>query len=1553
MDSLSAWQLTGATGMGTRTWLRVYARSVVYVVVSAPIFLAWSGNCLAETTYDIPYFYQEAGNQDPPVTHVFNAKQAAIDSAEEYLAANFPATNPKVCPIEASVPDNGDSASQGLVVTVEYGPSSDPAHFSCPSNKVDVKETAYQHDPNKNSGDTGNCNGGNGVSGGDAYIMCAGSSMGGDPINLATGNKYQQETDFEATPWLAFRRFYNSQTSIRGDTLGPQWRHSFDRSLAFVNSLPNGNGSTNIMALRPDGNGITFTPTTNGVWATDPNQPDRLTQDSSGFTLFVAGPDQFERYSTSGVLQTITDKSGQVTTLSYSGSLLDTVTDPYGRVLHFAYDGSGLLQTVTLPDAGTLTYSYTNGLLSSVQYPDGKTRGYKYNESSLTGGTNLPNNLTGVVDENGVRYESTSYDALGQAKSSSKAGGAETVTLTGVGTGSVAMVSPFGGTMQYSFQDDGFGGLQLASTSVPCHASWCNQSWAIISYDANGYPRSYQDFMLNETDVTNNSVGLETTRVEGVGLAELGIQRTINTTWDVNLRNPLSRVVLDSNNNPVLQTAWAYNSRGQVTAQCLVDPTVSGASGYVCGSAAQAPTGVRQARYTYCDTVDGTQCPIIGLLLSVDGPRTDVSDVTTYTYYLSTDESACNVAGGACHHAGDVFKVTDALGHATTYAGYDRAGRVTRQIDANGVITDLTYTPRGWLQTRSVGGALTTVTYTAYGEVASVTDADSAIVTYTYDDAHRLTDITDALGNHIHYGLDVAGHRTDEAIYPVGSSTPSRHLSRTFNNLGQLATVIDGLNHVVFNASTDSSNGPVDSYDLNGNLQFSTDGLGVQQLRSYDGLNRLNGITDDEGGQSTSTEFASTSIGYDLLDRRNSFTPAGVFTPTTTSYDALDNVTATQSPDKGATAATFDAAGNRLTRTDAKGITSTTTYDAVNRPLLVSYTDSSLNVVYHYDEADGTTGCTNSYAIGRLTRVVESAVTTIYCYDAHGNVIQKRQIQGSQSDATSYSYSAADRLTSVTNPDGLVTVYSRNPLGQITQVTVTLPGGAATVAVSNVTYLPFGPVSGYILGNGQAITRNYDLNYRVTDVTSPALNLHFSRDAMGNVTALLNAGGGPTIESYSYDPLYRLLGVNDATGSSLEAFTYDQAGNRLSKAGSGQAVGTYSYFAFPSSHLTSVGSAARTYDANGNTTGNSASGETFGYGYNGRNRMMILQRNQQTVATYTYNVLGQRVSKVATMPQAVNSRFVYNEDGQLLAEYGTSNRDYIWVDGLPVAVVDAVGSVDTVSYVHADGLNTPRAVTDGSGVVQWQWAYQDNPFGEKLPTSSAGFVFNLRYPGQYFDSESGLLNNGYRDYDAATGRYLQGDPAGLDAGPSLYAYVTDNPLAYFDQWGLAGRKTKVYLGSRPTQWGPKHEYLVMQSNDGTGQIYVLRAAPSGVQDISLLDGALDKVEMDPDTGAAKYINASLELSTWKGSDFGAEGAAAEDASIEVIDADLTEVVAWANTVVQNFNELKIPYQAKTVNSNSFASNAYNGLVGHWAPNQGDYYGGLTKLQFDFAFHCHK
>lgn len=87
---------------------------------------------------------------------------------------------------------------------------------------------------------------------------------------------------------------------------------------------------------------------------------------------------------------------------------------------------------------------------------------------------------------------------------------------------------------------------------------------------------------------------------------------------------------------------------------------------------------------------------------TVDGPRIDVTDTVSYAWYLTTDESGCSTVGGACHHLSDLKSSTDGAGLVTTYVSYDKAGRVTRVKDPHGFFTDSTYTPRGWLASKTV-----------------------------------------------------------------------------------------------------------------------------------------------------------------------------------------------------------------------------------------------------------------------------------------------------------------------------------------------------------------------------------------------------------------------------------------------------------------------------------------------------------------------------------------------------------------------------------------------------------------------------------------------------------------------------------------------------------------------------------------------------------------------------------------------------------------------------------------------------------------------------------
>ena len=1255
-----------------------------------------------------------------------------------------------------------------------------------------------------NLGDSSGCNGGDGTfdsaindsengSGSGSYateypMNCAtnnGAPTAGDPINFATGNYYLQEDDFVGSKWLKFSRFYNSGATTSG-SIGANWRDSFDKSL-----LMTGSPATSIAMFRPDGKSEVFTKT-NGVWTPSAGITDTLTEvdNSQGvatqYNVFITSLKHYETYipitdasgSVTGQLQTVTDETGQGITLTYSSSttppadtleanLLINVTDSQGRQLNFTYNVQGYVSKVMLPDGGTLNYTYNqyNGNLLSVEFPDGSTRQYLYNEQNLTGDVDMANTMTGIVDETGTRYESTTYGYEGFASETSFAGNVGTTQIY-YGNNDSYVVYPLGNEAELRYTT--INNLYKVTGATAACGPHCGQPWASRSYDANNNPLSYTDFNGSVTATTFNSQGLLTQVIEAQGQAT---QRSTSIQWDTNLINPLQRATTNLSGSLVQETSWVYNLLGEPTARCEIDVTVSAATSYVCSAAGTLPTGVRRWTYTYCTAV-GAGCPLTGLVLTANGPRTDLTQTTSYAYYSTASASNCGTPGAACYQPGDLYQVTDALGHVTKYASYDADGRVTRMTDANGVNTDTTYYPRGWVKTRTVGGKQTSFTYTAYGAVQTITDPDGVTISFDYDTAHRLMQITDALGNYIQYTLDASGDKTGESIYD-STGTLHKSLTRTFNTLGQLNTVVDGLNNTVFNASVSTS------YDNNGNLVQSTDGLGFITKRSYDGLNRLKQVIQNYEGSDLATENTTTAKTYDNLDRLTEVTDPTSLS-TTFSYDGLSDTTSKVSPDTGTTSQTFDAAGDVLTRTDAKGIVRTNTYDALNRLLTTTYADATQNVNYSYDDSNSTTGCSSSYPIGRLTRVIENTVTTVYCYDAQGGVTKKQQITSSSTDTTSYSYSSAERLSGIAYPSGTQVSYTRDGDGRIQSVNVTPSGESATAVVSSVTYQPFGPVSGYMLGNGQKITRTYDANYRLTDLTSPAFNLHVARDAMGDITAIGDSpGANPATETYSYDPLYRLKTVTEASGTVLESVTYNLAGDRLSKSGSGLATGTYTYN--PNTHqLVATGNAARAVDADGNTTAISEAGSTYGFGYSDRNRLIVAQLGGSTIATYAYNALNERIQKVTG---TATERYDYNETSQLLGEYGVTNRDYIWMDGIPVADVDSPGSSTTFAYVTADQVGTPRAITNSSGTTEWQNPYQSNPWGEAAPTSN-GYTYNLRYPGQYYDEEVGINYNNFRNYDPSVGRYIQSDPIGLRGGINTYSYVGGNPYLYSDARGL-------------------------------------------------------------------------------------------------------------------------------------------------------------------------
>ena len=196
---------------------------------------------------------------------------------------------------------------------------------------------------------------------------------------------------------------------------------------------------------------------------------------------------------------------------------------------------------------------------------------------------------------------------------------------------------------------------------------------------------------------------------------------------------------------------------------------------------------------------------------------------------------------------------------------------------------------------------------------------------------------------------------------------------------------------------------------------------------------------------------------------------------------------------------------------------------------------------------------------------------------------------------------------------------------------------------------------------------------------------------------------------------------------------------------------------------------------NAGNAGAVGSADSFIYGEN--NRLKEAGIGGSPLATYSYNGRGERVKKLGT----ATTYYYYDSNGQLIAELdgsGNTVREYVYLDGQPLALVTG-GNIYTI---HTDHLGTPQVITDVSQTVVWQADYK--PFGEANITIET-ITNNLRLPGQYFDGETGLHYNYFRDYDPSTGRYIESDPIGLGGGINIYGYVLANPIVNIDLMGLA------------------------------------------------------------------------------------------------------------------------------------------------------------------------
>lgn len=739
----------------------------------------------------------------------------------------------------------------------------------------------------------------------------------------------------------------------------------------------------------------------------------------------------------------------------------------------------------------------------------------------------------------------------------------------------------------------------------------------------------------------------------------------------------------------------------------------------------------------------------LGQVETIDGPRTDVADITTFEYNESD---------------GTVESVTLPLSQTTTFDAHDAFGRVTRMTDPNGLVTTIAYNARGNITRMAVGQAVTTCEYYPDGTLEQAGFPDGTQLTYIYDHAHRLCEVRNQNGEKIVYTLNAEDGCEKEEIFG-GHANLVKTLTRTFDTDNELKDTVYAYGMETY------------GYDDRRNL-FSRemkpvhagDGPTLRAEYHRDALNRLTMIR-EVALQDGCGEYLDTLIGYDVRDHVTSVTDARGLVVLERTFDDFGDCLMSASPDTGTVHRTCDSAGNLKTETDALNTTITYVYDAQNRLTGKHFPNSVDDVMFTYDQGP--------FGKGRLTGLRDASGTHTYTYDISGNIIRDDFTFEGATYTTAYRYNSANQLVGMTRPNGLSVDYALDATGRTTDVTLST-GGASSSVVSDIEYLPFGEIKSFQYGNGIERDKLFDRDYRLSSLQDGTLlHMSYRLNNEGNIDAVTDHVQASNSQAFGF---HSVLGLEQAQGEygTIE-YGYDQTGNRLTRTGAASAD-TYHYDAQSNRLLSISGSALQNFSYYDN--GCLAAFPGHFLIYTADNRIQSCYRFQNTpVAHYLYNGWGQRVAKTTCYGGYSHTLFFYDIAGHLIAEKNLvdgSMVNYIYLNDQRLAMKMGTSS-GRLYFYHNDHLGTPLKMTDQAGAVVWRANY--DPFG-KATITTATVTNNFRFPGQYYDRETGLHYNYHRYYDPETGRYLKPDPIGLAGGINPYLYVQNNPVNFVDPEGL-------------------------------------------------------------------------------------------------------------------------------------------------------------------------
>lgn len=703
-----------------------------------------------------------------------------------------------------------------------------------------------------------------------------------------------------------------------------------------------------------------------------------------------------------------------------------------------------------------------------------------------------------------------------------------------------------------------------------------------------------------------------------------------------------------------------------------------------------------------------------------------------------------------------VTKITDELGNQAVMQ-YDANSNLrykTVYLDGRAITTEMRYDDYNRLEyvetpINETLDAITKYEYDAGGNMVKFTDAKNRVSTFEYDEmghlvvSHEplekntyykydfngnLSSITDALGRTTTFSYNALNRLTD--VYKPIDSTRELHTKYTYDNIGNktfvtLYDVINGEDHTT-------------SFEYNKDCRVTklTDPEGKTIDYEYTKGGNLSKITDDNG--------VSTEYYYDQAGRN------------------IRVVYAAGTSNQREEQFYFDGVGNLKIKKLRSGENIEFTYDDLNRLDTKIYPAPDSRVIdYDYDD------------LGRVEFVTMTLYGTVgYQYDDLNrmtNVIYPEP----DSKTVQYEYDEVGNLTKITYPDGSYYIkYTHDGLNRISQI------GRLEVLQAGYSYYMDPLRRKALIRNLSGIQATTGYSYNDADWIvglsnyvvggSGISNFSYTYDRVGNRISMAR-GGVQNNDEYQYNKRYELHSVNYHQGSPFadKTFNYDGVGNRISVVNGG----TVTYGINELNQYTTVGGVAHVYDLRGNLTsdGNNS------YTYDLDNRLTGINGT----VSYEYDPFGRRIKKTVN---GTDTNYVYDGDRVIEERDGSDNllRRFVYGVGIDEVlwVEDASGNK---FWYYYDALGSVVNISDNAGNLVSTIHY--DVYGDFVETGS--FTSNpYKFTGRRYDSESGLFYYRARMYSPGLGRFLQNDPVGYIGGPHLYSYCENNPLSWYDPFGL-------------------------------------------------------------------------------------------------------------------------------------------------------------------------